>query len=89
MDTSWVFNAFEAAWQDTGDDGLINYHVEDDRSYIGYIQIFVRVQSMYAINTLRRYAYNIKPYDWIIKIEPRGDYFSCEFYHESVRNNVY
>ena len=44
---------------------------------------------MYAINTLRRYAYNIKPYDWIIKIEPRGDYFSCEFYHESIRNNVY
>ena len=42
MDTSWVFNMFEAAWQDTEDDGLINYHVADNRSYIGYIQIFVK-----------------------------------------------
>lgn len=89
MDASWVFNAFEEAYRKTGDDGLIGYYVEDDRSYIGYIQIFVKVQSMYAINTLRRYAYSLKPYDWIIKIESRGDYFNCEFYHESVRNNVY
>jgi hypothetical protein len=28
---------------------------------------------MYAINTLRRYACNTKPYGWIIKIELKGE----------------
>ena len=87
MYTAWVYDAIDAAYQDTGDEGLANYYMNDDRSDIGYVQIFIRA-AVSSINILRRYAEHAKPYNWNIKIDPRGDYYSVEFYIDDVADHV-
>lgn len=88
MYTAWIYDTFDAAYQDTGDDGLISYHMHDDRSDIGYVQIFIRAAAS-SVNAFRRYAEHAKPCGWNIKIECRGDYYSAEFYVDAVKDNVY
>jgi hypothetical protein len=61
MYTAWIYDALDAAYQDTGDAGLLNYHMHDDRSDIGYVQIFIKAAAS-SVNTFRRYVEHAKPY---------------------------
>lgn len=92
MYTAWIYDAFDAAYQDTGDEALANYYVADDRSDIGYIQFFIHTRSAASVNAFRRYAEHAKPYGWNIRIERRGDYYgdyySAELYVDAVADRV-
>lgn len=88
MYTAWIYDAFDAAYQDTGDEALANYYVADDRSDIGYIQIWIHPRSAASVNTFRRYAENAKPYGWNIRIRYNGNYYDAEFYIDSVAGHV-
>lgn len=80
METAWVYNALEAAYQDTGDEALASYYVRDDRSDDGYLQIYIYSNSAASVNVFRRYAANIKPYYCNMNIRNCGTHYDAEFW---------